>query len=151
MKVKKLKNRNVINILISSIIFLFSLFVIMKSFSANKILVKGAVESISCKRDFDAKDTYSYEIKLEGSDVYRNRLNIPCDAISKVHIGGFIEVETEGHLFLQFLYEGQPIFDQDKIEMKNAEIIFLFYFILIISGIDLFFRIKQQQGATTKN
>lgn len=128
---------------ISSIIFLFSLFVIVKSYSGNKILVKGVIESISCERDFDTKDTYSYEIKLRGSNSYRNRLNVSCNAIQSIHTGDLIEIQTEGHLFLQFLYEDKPVFEQDKIEMRNTEIIFLFYFMLIVSAIDLFLRIEK--------
>src|SRR5690606_28156167 len=109
-----------LNISFSLAVMLAIGFIIIKSIFAEHRSVKGYVEEIDCHADVKREDIYSYYFKLSNNERFRNRLNIPCESIAKVEIGDPIEVESNGHVFVQVTHKGVELFDRNLLSIKRS-------------------------------
>lgn len=130
-----------LNIIFSSIVFLFVLVVIVSNFSAAEGEYQGIVERISCVEDSKRKGTSSFYLKVEAHGGFKNRIDSECEVIKNVKVGDYVEVKAIGHSLINISHDGNLIFDDNLVELRRSEVFFLIYLIFFISGADLFYRI----------
>lgn len=139
MIIKSLKNN--LNISFSLAVVLVIGFIIVKSILADHKFVKGYVEEIDCHADAKRDGIYSYYLKTSNNERFRNRLDIPCESISKIEIGDPIEVESNGHIFVQVTHKGVELFDKDLLSMKRSGVNIIFVLLFILATCDLVYRL----------
>ena len=139
-----MKIKNIIsnfNITFSLIIMLVMGFLIVKNLLASHNFVKGYVEKVDCHEDLKIKGTYSYHILTSNNESFSNRLDIPCDSISQIKIGDHIEVESQGHIFVQVTHKEVDIFDRNLLNIKRSGVNIIFVLLFILATGDLIYRL----------
>tara|TARA_R110002060_G_scaffold78221_3_gene91024 strand:+ start:423 stop:809 length:387 start_codon:yes stop_codon:yes gene_type:complete len=116
-------------------------FLIVKNLLASHNFVKGYVEKIDCHEDVKIEGTYSYHILTSNNESFKNRLDIPCDSISQIEIGDYIEIESQGHIFVQVTHEEVDIFDRNLLNIKRSGVNITFVLLFILATGDLIYRL----------
>lgn len=120
--------------------------VIVKSILADHKFVQGYVEEIDCHPDQKRDGVYSYYLKTSNNERFRNRLAMPCDSIAKVEIGDPVEVESNGHIFVQVTHKGVELFDRNLLSIKRSGVIIIFVLLFILATCDLVYRFFLQKN-----
>jgi len=89
--------------------------VIVNQLTSSKQFTTGQGEQISCSLDRKRENTYSFTIQFENGDSFSNQLNIPCESISEIKKGDWIEIESYDHTFMQIIHKEQQVFDKNAL------------------------------------
>lgn len=119
---------------------IFTGLVIAKTLLADHKLVKGYVEEINCHPDSKRNGVYLYFIKTSNDERFRNRLNIACDSISDIKIGDLIEVESDGHIFIQISHDDIDLFSKSELQLKKSGVSIIFSLLFILATCDVIYR-----------
>jgi hypothetical protein len=132
--------KNSLNIALSVIVMFFTGAVIIKSYLPEHEKTKGYIEEFNCQADKRRVGIYSYQIRLDNDASFRNRLDVACEAVSKLKIGDYIEVESSGHIFVQVKHDGVELFNKNLLNVKREGVNIVFILLFILASCDFSYR-----------
>ncbi len=133
--------KNNLNIFISLIVMLFTGAFIVKSGISEYGIVKGYIEEVNCQVDKKRDGIYLYHIKLVSDVSFRNRLDVACNVVSELKKGDYIEIESNGHIFIQVKHNGIDLFNKKLLDIKRSGVNLVFVLLFILASCDFSYRI----------
>lgn len=136
--IKILKNN--LNIAFSLTVMLFMGAAIIKFSLSELETFKGYIDEVNCQADEKRAGLYSYQIKLVNNVSFRNRLDVSCEAISDLKKGDYIEIESNGHIFIQVKHDGVELFNRQLLDIKRSGVNIVFVLLFILASCDFAYR-----------
>lgn len=128
-------------ILFSLSIFVFSAFLLINNSMSEQQRFSGLIKEVSCQADKKRAGFYLAQIRLDNDARYHNKVELNCDSVAELKPGDWIEVESQGHIFIQIRHNGRDLFNKKLLALKISNTTGVFVWLWMLAGCDLVYRL----------